>query len=77
MRPGETGNFADSAAGRRLLAQFDVSLVIVERPTYPLIEMVDIELVQSLICLSFASSQHVPQDSKVDADEAQFEKYKA
>ena len=76
MRPGETGNFADSAAGRRLLAQFDVSLVIVERPTYPLMEMVDIELVH-LICLSFASSQHVSQDSKVDADEAQFEKYKA
>ena len=60
MRSGETGNFADpadvgcllSVAGRQLLVQFDVSLVIVGIveglwPMYPLnlTEMVKIELV--------------------------------
>ena len=45
MRLGKTRNFANSIAGRRLLAQFDISLIIVKRPTYPLIKMVDIELV--------------------------------
>ena len=45
MCPSKTRNFANSTAGRRLLAQFDISLVIVKRLTYPLIEIIDIELV--------------------------------
>lgn len=69
---------AVSAVGRRLLAQFDIFLVIVgivKRvwSMYPLIEMLDIELALCLNYLSFASSQHVSQYIEVDVDHTALE----